>query len=270
VLKQAAGSYDFVVGHYYVFPQAHRARFEDIALSENFVVLDRILHINALIRAYNPGRDVYQYDTEWGLHSFGPNGERADNVDRNANIFGTLHRAVRLIYYVREGMLRGACGWQMLSHPSGQGFGILSQDAPDKQYMLYWLYYYFNRHVGEWVLDVQGSAPYYTATPGTYPEGITGPITPAVATVSEDGATVYLIIANGSWERAVPCRTTFRSFEPATAAAVLLSHSDPDGKPLLERKEDAVSELPLTLAGPLLTCTIPPHSVVFVRVSRQP
>jgi len=270
VLKQATGSYDFVVGHYYVSPQAHKARFEDIALSENFVVLDRILRINALIRAYNPDREIYQYDTEWGLHSFGPKGERADNVDRNANIFGTLHRAVRLIYYVREGMLRGASSWQMLNHPSAQGFGILSQNEPDKRFMLYWLYYYFNRHVGDWVLDMDGTAPYYAPAPGTYPEGISGPLTPVLATVSEDGGAIYLVIANGSWDRAVPCRASFRNFEPASATGIVLSHPDPDGKPLLGRKEDAVSELPVSVAGSVLTCTIPPHSVVFVCVSRQP
>ncbi|MCK4373819.1 MAG: hypothetical protein KAX19_00780, partial [Candidatus Brocadiae bacterium] len=92
-LKRAAGSYDFVVGHYYVSPRVRQAVFEDIALSENLRVLDRILRLNALIRLYNPGRQVYQYDTEWGLHAMGPDGERADYVDRNANIFGTLHRA---------------------------------------------------------------------------------------------------------------------------------------------------------------------------------
>ncbi len=122
------------------------------------------MRLNALIQAYNPGQDVYQYDTEWGMHSGGPNGERADYVDRNANIFGTLHRAVRLIYYTREDILRGASSWEMFCRTNSQGFGILSPDAPDKRFMIYWLYYYFNRHVGEWVLDMNGTAPYYYPT----------------------------------------------------------------------------------------------------------
>ncbi len=98
--------------------------------------------------------------------SGGPDGEAADYVDRNGNIFGVLHRAVRLIYYAREGMLRGASSWQMLNRVGAQGFGILFQQEPDKRAMLYWLYYYFNRHVGAQALDPQGTAPYYTPAEG--------------------------------------------------------------------------------------------------------
>ena len=124
-------------------------------------MLDRVLRIEALLRAYNPNRDVYQYDTEWGMICSTPDGKEADYEDRNANIIGTMHRAVRLIYYAREDILRGASGWQMFSRLDAQGFGILSQDAPDKRFMLYWLYYYFNRHLGEWALLTDGTAPYY-------------------------------------------------------------------------------------------------------------
>ena len=59
-----------------------------------------------------------------------PDGKEADYEDRNANIIGTLHRAVRLIYYAREDILRGASGWQMLSRIDAPGFGILSPEAP--------------------------------------------------------------------------------------------------------------------------------------------
>jgi len=36
-------------------------------------------------------------------------------------------------------------------------------DAPDKWFMIYWLYYYFNRHLGEQVVAIDGTAPYYKA-----------------------------------------------------------------------------------------------------------
>ena len=67
-----------------------------------------MMRIGALLRAYNPNRDVYQYDTEWGMICSTPDGKEADYENRNANIIGTMHRAVRLIYYAREGFLRGA------------------------------------------------------------------------------------------------------------------------------------------------------------------
>lgn len=273
VLKQAAGAYDFVVAHYYAGGDIYRRRPEASILTENYRTLDRALRVNALIKALNGGRPVYQYDTEWGCHSSGPNGERADNVDRNANIIGTLHRAVRLIYYAREGMLRGASSWQMFSRLTGQGFGILSQQAPDKRFLLYWLYYYFNRHVGESVLDIAGTAPYYAPAagdgPNLKPGEFPGPLTPVLATLSKDGKALYLVIANGSWDRTVPCRAEMRGFPAGRVSGTVLSQSDPDAKPLLERKEDAISPFAATLAGRELTCSVPPHSVVFVTVERK-
>lgn len=273
LLKRAAGSYDFVAAHLYAFPRVDRTSFEDVTLTANYDTLDRALRINALLKAYNPGRDVYQYDTEWGLHSRGPNGERADNVDRNANIWGTVHRAVRLIYYARESMLRGASAWQMLNVKRAQGFGILTQDEPEKRFMLYWLYYHFNRHVGRWVLDTRGTAPFYQPTapfPGrTDLEKLAGPYTPVLATLSDDGKTVYLVLANGSWDRTFPFAVALRNFVPKRASAILLKHDDPDGKPLLERQEDALHELSVALQANQLRGELPPHSVVFISVAGQ-
>lgn len=273
LLKEGAGSYDFVVGHYYAsVREIHRRKFEVAVLTENYATLDRILRVNALIKAYNPGRDVYQFDTEWGVHSAGPNGEVADAVDRNANIFGALHRAVRLIYYAREGMLRGASSWQMLSRVGHQGFGVLAQEKPTQRFMIYWLYYYFNRHLGSQVLAIDGTAPYYTPAAGddpvTKPGAFPGPQTPLLATRSEDGAELYLVLVNGSWDGAVPFGVTVRNFAAGHASAVCLSSSDPDGKPLLERKEDFVGDLPLQLSGDRLTGVLPPHSAVFVTLRR--
>ncbi len=274
LLKEAAGSYDFVVGHYYARAwEIHRRKFEVAVLTDNYATLDHILRVNALIKAYNPGREVYQFDTEWGVHSGGPNGEVADSVDRNANIFGTLHRAVRLIYYAREGMLRGASSWQMLSKINNQGFGVLAQEKPTQRFMIYWLYYYFNRHIGSQVLATEGTAPYYTPAAGDAPltqaGAFPGPLTPLLATLAADGKELYLVLANGSWDKTAALSLALRNFPAATVSAVCLSSADPDAKPLLERKEDFVRELPLQLAGETLTGDLPPHSAVFVTLRRK-
>jgi hypothetical protein len=273
VLRAAAGSYDFVVGHYYALHDIDRRRFEVLVLTENYRTLDRILQVNALLRAYNPHREVYQLDTEWGAISGGPNGEVADAVDRNANIIGTLHRAVRLIYYAREGMLRGASSWQMLNRLSDQGFGVLAQEAPRKRFMVYWLYYYFTRHVGDAVLDTRGTAPFYTPAAGddpfTKPGEYPGPLTPVLVSLSADRQSLYVVVANGSWTRAVPCRMALHHFAAVSAKGVTLSSSDPDAKPLLERKENFVRPLSVAIGGEALTCTLPPHSVSFVTARRR-
>ncbi|NLS94338.1 MAG: hypothetical protein GXX96_19435 [Planctomycetaceae bacterium] len=267
LLKRAAGDYDFIVGHYYCSMNVQRSSFEDVVLTANYQMIDEILKVNALMRLYNPDREVYQYDTEWGMHSSGPQGERADYVRRNANIFGMMHRAVRLIHYLREAPLRGASSWEMFSHRSAPGFGFLAQDDPQLRSMTYWLYYYFNRHAGRWVLPIDGTAPYYEGTAGE--KTCRGPLTPAVATLSDDGSRLFVILADGSWTRAVPCRIEFRGFTPQQAAAVVLSHSDPDGDPFIRRKEDLVNELKLEMQGPQLTTQIPPHAVVFITLRRS-
>ena len=270
VLSKAAGHYDFVTGHFYAVSQAHRRKFEAAVLTDNFKTLEKIIRTNDLIRAYNPGKAVYQIDTEWGMHSGGPNNEPADFVTRNANIFGVLHRAVRLIYYAREGILRGAGSWSLLSNLEAPGFAVLSPQAPEARSLSYWLYYYFNRHLGESVLDIQGAAPYYIPAAGDDPftrsGEFPGPLTPVLATLSKDGKNLYLIMANGSWGKGIPCRVNILNHPFSQAQAVLLTHHDPDGNPFLEKKEDAVSRLPLSLIQQEIRCTIPPHSVVFITV----
>ena len=267
VLQQLAGCYDWVAPHYYCGADVHKLSFEDITLSENYRMLDRALRVQALLRAYNGDRPVYQYDTEWGMISSTADGKDADYEDRNANILGTVHRAVRLIYYAREDIVRGASGWQMLSRRGQQGFGILTQDAPDQRFLLYWLYYYFNRHVGQWVLQTDGTAPY--CRPQREAAEFAGPLTPVLATLSADGSEIYLVMANGSWTRAVPCQMKLRDFRIAKAAGVVINSDKLDGKPLLERKEDGVSDFPVATTPEEVTCTLPPHAIVFVTLTRS-
>ncbi len=267
LLKKLAGDYDFVAPHYYCGADVRKLPFEAITLTENYRILDRALRLNALLRAYNVGREVFQYDTEWGMICGTAAGDVADREDRNANILGTVHRAVRLIYYAREGILRGASGWQMFSRLGLQGFGILSQDAPTQRFLLYWLYYYFNRHLGAWVLGLEGTTPFYSPPQKADREQYNGPLAPVLATASEDGSQIYLVIANGSWTRPLPCRAHLLNFRLGRATGVVLTHDDLDGKPLLNRKADAVSELPMLTEGANLQCTIPPHAVIFLTLT---
>jgi hypothetical protein len=270
VLREAAGSYDFVAPHYYSSAAAHRESFEDLVLTANYQTLNLALRIGALIRAYNPGKSVYQLDTEWGMISNGPGGEDADCVVRNGNIVGVVHRAVRLIYYTREAMLRGASSWQMLVNKDQPGFAFLSQQAPDQRFLLYWLTYYFSRYVGEWVLPVAGRAPYQSATgrpDNGLPAVAPGPLTPVLATRSADGKTIFLVIANGSWDRSIPLRAQLRGFRAGRADALVLSQPSMDSSALLQQEEDAVRPLDVKVLDGLVTATVPAHSVVFIAVT---
>jgi hypothetical protein len=113
LLRRATGHYDFIVWHYYCPINVERCSLEDVVLTGNCQMMDEIFKTNALMRVYNAGWKVHQHDKEWGIHSSGPQGERADYVRRNANIFGMRHRAVRLIHYLCkapiEALAHGRC-----------------------------------------------------------------------------------------------------------------------------------------------------------------
>jgi hypothetical protein len=189
LLKEAAGSYDFVVGHYYDSTNPYTDGLEQVTLAANYKMLNHVLRVNATIAHFNRNSQAYQLDTEWGLSSAArPGDETPARNWRNSNIVGTLHRAVRMIYYAREGMLRGASGWEMFARPHQVTFAFLTRDHPEKRFMLYWLYYHFNRHCGPLALDVTGTAPWHVAV--ETPEA-SGPVTPALVTLSADGREMY-------------------------------------------------------------------------------
>ncbi len=87
-----------------------------------------------------------------------------------------------------------------------------------------------------------------------------------LATLSRDEHEIYLVIANGSWTNTVPCHAMLRGFQTDQASGVAISNDKLDGKPLLQTKQDAVSDFPVSAAGKEVNCTVPPHSVVFVKL----
>jgi len=267
LLSALAGEYDFVAPHYYCHAPVRKLPFEEIVLTENFRLLNRARQIDALIHAYNPDRPVDQYDTEWGLLSDGPNGNSSEKEIRNANIVGTLHRAVRLIYYARGGFLRGASGWSIFSEPDEPGCAFLSPQVPEQRFLLYWLQYEFNRRVGKTALKTEGTAPWHDAADKDDRAELSGPLTPVLATLSADRREIYLIVANGSWTRAAPSHVALDHFSAVSAEGVILSQKTLDANPLLKKKEDAVANFPVAVHEGALDFTLPPHSVLFITVS---
>jgi hypothetical protein len=284
VIQQAAGSYDWVDGHYYSFidpdPTVTPA-IEDVALAENFMIFAEIVENNSLLVAANPGGGVYQYDTEWGnsANVDADSGQTAADFNgMNANINGALHRAVRLLYYAREGLMLGANSWQLLDDTDADGFALIPVDSPQYS-MLYWVYSYFNQSMGDWVVDISGSTRSYTSTISVSPDNgnpvnttVTGPQTPAMATLSDDGTKLQLMVVNGSWSLSFPMQVSLKGFAPATATGVVLSSDDRTASPVVSQAA-FVSNFPVTVGGPgqsSLTATLPPHAIVFITVTRAP
>ena len=67
----------------------------------------------------------------------------------------------------------------------------------------------------------------------------------------------------------MPCRVELRHFPLVRASGTVITSADRDAKPLLERKEDAISALPVTVEPGAIACTIPPHAVVFLNLEQR-
>jgi hypothetical protein len=270
ILAAGAGHYDFVCGHWYSFINVEKSPLEAVAAGENYRLLDEMLRMNALLRRYNPGRDVCQYDTEWSLHSSAAG--TVPGTPQNGNIVGALHRAVRLIYYLREDIVRGASAWEMFSSPAKSRWNALGLLAPDedRQAAIYWAHRCVNEHVGEWVVAVDGTTPYYTPPPeagdaSRRPHA--GPLVPLVAMRDAGGQSLTVIAANVSFDRTVPCALRLEGFVASSAEGVRLSQEDVRAHPLLERKTDLVTPFSARVEnGTTVRCEIPPKSAVFLRL----
>ena len=261
LLHEAAGAYDFVVGHWYSHLNAYTNPFEEVVLSENYRLVSQIERVNELMAAYATGLPPYQYDTEWGQYS------PPDRVDpehswrkftlRRGNIYGCVFDAVRLIFYLREAPLEGACHSPMIMREMiNPDMGIFVSDAPEARGMLYWLFRLFREHVRSTSVEIRGTAPWYEDK---------GPLTPAVVMCNDDLTEMTAVVANGSWEREVPCTLHTPGFEPVEAEAVLFSHDDPDANPMM-LAQPPVAEWPVILDAESVRCTIPAHSVLFMRL----
>ena len=276
VLKELAGSYDFVVGHWYQFTSVE-SDFAATVIDENRAVLERVRRTSALIAAYNPDRAVTQLDTEWGMHAR-PSPERCATMPpnevamlyrRNGNLVGAMARAVRMIHYLREGLVEGACGWGMFGLGRYPAFTTVpvEDESRERSTVLYWLYHLLNRHLGGQVLDTEGTVPFRTASrliAGR--EGVRLPLTPVLATADADGSCAYLVVANGSWDQAIPARFTIRGLVPGQAIGTAMSQDDPDGSALLDRPEEVLHDLAVVVADGTVSFTLPPHAIAFVRV----
>lgn len=263
VLANAKGYYDFVTPHWYSFT-AYTDDFEETVLAENQKVIENIRAVNSLIKRYNGDKNVIQMDTEWGLHCGVPN---AGKDYRNGNIFGTLYRAVRMIYYLREDLLKGATSWSMFTYYGDPGFSILVPDKPEKG-MMYWLYYYFSRYVGSGLPHIVSSGlPEYKTKYLTVNKIVD--LCPTIITTSEDSKELYIISANGSWAKDIPCTIKTSKFTFNSVEGTFLSSDDKAAHPVVKNKSDFVKSLTVDITKDGIKYVLPKHSVAFLKLSNS-
>jgi hypothetical protein len=66
----------------------------------------------------------------------------------------------------------------------------------------------------------------------------------------------------------MPCTVELKNFAVKTAEGVLLKHDDPKAIPLLDRKEDFVSSLPVKATQTSIEFMLPGHSIAFIELKQ--
>ena len=265
IIQNAAGSYDFVCPHYYSFNNnAHSESFETLALGENYKKFETINEVRQLIDRANPSKRVEVIDTEWGLHTETDEISDPEKNNINGNIIGTLHRAVRLIYYIRESMLEGASQWMLIVPRGSPGFAVIPMKG-NKLFVHYYLNYYFGRHVGDEVLDISGTCPFFSE------EKVKMPVIPTLVTKSSDGKTLYIIAANGTEKQALICNINIKGFKAGKAKGIKLTQSDLKAPALVDKESDLISPTIVDIKdeGNSIKFTSPAHSVSFITLSEK-
>jgi len=279
ILANAAGYYDFIAPHFYChLKDLDQIPFERTTFEGNAWILNSyVMKTRELLQQYNPGKQIEILDTEWGMHGYNHGGDvRADDSNRNGNIAGTLHRAIRMIYYLNEGLVDAAGQWCILSPVDRPGFAIVSYNDP-RQFLLYYLNYYLGRYVGDEVLDISGTCPYYEQSNiasdygwnGQAPYDVSMPEAPTLVTRSKDGKRLYVVVANGTGNESLPCRVDLKGFRAGAAEGKRLTQSSIDAPALVEKEGDVMSALPVKLenGGAALTFEAAAHSVSFIALT---
>lgn len=289
ILRAAAGYYDFLIGHYYNWGDGEVLDdgLERFTLTFNYAILQVQLSQAKTARSLpeNYNRAIYHYDTEWGAAATRRRGDwDVYSEVRNGNTYGVLQRAVRLIYYLREGIVEGASTWVMFTRDPQKepAFGLLTHENAELRSMVYWLYYYFQRYTGDLIIDLSGTAPYifgdfsHHAWQGrSIPAS--GPVTPVIASKTNDGKQLFLIIINASTSRSHTAHIDFSSIRVKNIEShVFRDHQTDatsegwrDNNPFSMKEKDLVRpymDLRLNADGKTLTGTIPSRSIIFTKL----
>ena len=94
-------------------------------------------------------------------------------------------------------------------------------------------------------------------------------MTPILATIDEDGRTIYLVIANASWEDDWPATVHLKGFARASAGGTVLTQSDRNAVGLVTG-EEVTRPLPIEGEAGTLRFTVPGHSIAFIRAEATP
>ncbi|MDD5676297.1 MAG: hypothetical protein PHC61_19145 [Chitinivibrionales bacterium] len=180
-----------------------------------------------------------------------------------------------MIYYATDTSLgiKAASSWSLFSPANQLGFSVIvpnNAGTSEFRTMNYWVYYYFTRYMGNWLLaNTVNNIPVYMTTSLSVNKNV--PMTPALISVSEDNKNVFIIMVNGSWTASYSAGVNIGGFIAASASGICCSSSDTKASPIVSQAAfSSTLAVNTTVYGPnsRVNFTIPPHAAVFIKVSQ--
>jgi len=233
VLRRAGGEIDFIALHNGYAPVApgDRANPREVyraLLAAPAMVADNLRTVGEQIRRFAPRDRADRISiavTEWApLFHVTP---ASPWIDHSKTLGSALYVADILRVFIEDERVAAATFFK-LSEPSFLGlFGMRRGEwIPNASYFAFQLY---TEHFGTRVVATRRESPTYDSQQaGIVPAMKAIPLLESVASVSEDGERLYVVLINKSLEQAAEVSLSIQGFDPAGAKAHLLTGPSPD------------------------------------------
>jgi hypothetical protein len=264
MLSRAAGYYDGIALHAYQRgtdgANAYSGmEFQQWVVSEPVSIHTRLREL----MSYAP-----VYITRWGSDSAGAPNQPV----RDGNIYAVMAAAYRILLMLEEPRIRYAGHWSLIDHwwegkPECGKFLFVRAQEPNKRGFLYWLYYYLQRYLGRYHLDVGGTAP-VSVLEDSRGEDRVGLVTPVFAGIGTSMDHLLVVILNGSWSTQYSATIRLSNGTFTGGSGVTITHGDADHSGVVTgAPSDLVVPTQPTVRWNTVTLGLVPRSVTLLDLS---
>lgn len=264
MLSRAAGYYDGIALHAYQRGTQRANAYDGMGFLQ--WVVSEPVSIHTRLLELTPYAPVYL--TRWGSDSLGA----PDPPVRDGNIYAVMAAAYRILLMLEEPRIRYAGHWSLIDHwwggkPECGKFLFVRAQEPNKRGFLYWLYYYLQRYLGRYQLDVGGTAP-VSMLEDSLDEERVALVTPVFASISTGMDHLLVVILNGSWssQYSATIRLSNGIFTGGSGVTIMHGNADHSGV-VTDAPSELVAPTQPTVRWNMVTLGLLPRSVTLLDLS---
>jgi hypothetical protein len=208
--------------------------------------------------------------TEWWSSSVNSDPGHPAFPNRDGNIYGLIMGAYRLMYVHEMAGIRSCTKWHLFDGnyanvEETKRYLVLKPYMPGKRGYSYWLFYYLNRYIGDWLHPVSGTAPIVTLQ-DSLNQNQTALKTPVMVTSTSNR--IYIWLLNCDWSNTVNASITISGRTVSSASGVMFKRDDPDEQGWTdETPTGLVSNISASVSNNTVSLTLQPHSLTLLEVS---